>query len=69
MKSVDLQPSRVRVLAPPGVKDQLRVMTTPIFLENIEGDTVIFCKIIAPPSLHPIDRRWPDVEVKITLAR
>jgi uncharacterized protein (TIGR00159 family) len=69
MKSVDLQPSRVRVLAPPGVKEQLRVMTTPIFLENIEGDTVIFCKIIAPPSLHPIDRRWPDVEVKITLAR
>jgi hypothetical protein len=44
-------------------------MTTPIYLENLESDTVIYCKIIAPPALHPVDRRWPDVEVKITLAR
>ena len=24
----------------------------------------IFCKIIAPAGVHPVDRRWPDVEVK-----
>ena len=69
LKSVDLQPGRIRVLAPPGAKEQVRVMTTPIYLENLESDTVIYCKIIAPPALHPVDRRWPDVEVKITLAR
>jgi hypothetical protein len=69
LKSVVLQPGRVRVLAPPGAKELLKIMTTPIYLENLENDTVIFCKIIAPPALHPVDRRWPDVEVKITLAR
>ena len=69
LKSVDLQPGRVRVLAPPGAKNKVQVMTTPIYLENLEDDAVIFCKIIAPPALHPVDRRWPDVEVKITLAR
>jgi YbbR domain-containing protein len=68
LKSVVAQPGRIRVLAPPGDKNQITVMTTPIYLENLDEDTVIYCKIIAPPALHPVDKRWPDVEVKITLA-
>jgi uncharacterized protein (TIGR00159 family) len=69
LKSVVAQPGSVKVLAPPGDKNQATVMTTPIYLENLDEDTVIYCKIIAPPALHPVDKRWPDVEVKITLAR
>jgi uncharacterized protein (TIGR00159 family) len=69
LQSVAAQPGRVKVLAPPGDKRPVTVMTTPIYLENLHEDTVIFCKIIAPPALHPVDKRWPDVEVKITLAR
>jgi uncharacterized protein (TIGR00159 family) len=69
LKSVDLQPSRVKVLAAPGAKELTTVTTTPIYLENFESDTVIYCKIISPPALHPVDKRWPDVEVTITLDR
>ena len=69
LQSVDLQPARVTVLAPPGAQDVVDLMTTPIYLENLEADTVIFCKIVAPPALHPVDKRWPDVEVKISLGR
>ncbi|MDJ0856886.1 MAG: diadenylate cyclase [Desulfobacterales bacterium] len=69
LKSVDLQPSRVKVLAAPGTKELINVTTTPIYLENFESDDVIYCKIIAPPVLHPVDKRWPDVKVTITLDR
>lgn len=39
--------------------------TTPIYLETIRETTTLFCKIIAPPAIHPIGRRWPDVEVTV----
>jgi hypothetical protein len=44
-------------------------MTTPIYLENLEEETVIFCKIVAPPALLPLEKRWPDVTVTIRIAR
>lgn len=44
------------------------VLTTPVYLDGISKDTSIFCKIIAPPSLQPVEKRWPDVEVIIKLA-
>jgi uncharacterized protein (TIGR00159 family) len=69
LKSIDLQPSRVKVLAAPEAKVLTTITTTPIYLENFENDTVIYCKIIAPPVLHPVDKRWPDVKVTITLDR
>jgi hypothetical protein len=41
------------------------LITTPIYLESIYNNTNIFCKIIAPPAVQPVDKRWPDVEVVI----
>jgi uncharacterized protein (TIGR00159 family) len=69
LKSVDIQPGRIKVMSPPGAKNLAAVMTMPIYLENIKEDTVIYTKIIAPPALHPVEKRWPDVEVKIQLVR
>ena len=48
-----------------GKEKGIDVITTPIYLESIYNDTSLFCKIIAPPSFQPADKRWPDVEVVI----
>jgi YbbR domain-containing protein len=69
LKSVEVNPSHVRVLAPPEQQQLANVMTTPVYLESIENQTVIYCKVIAPPALHPVDKRWPDVAVTITVTR
>jgi len=65
--SVAVMPEKVKVLSPviEGRKSTVNVMTTPISLESIYNDTTIYCKIIAPPAVQPVDKRWPDVEVMI----
>jgi len=45
------------------------VLTTPIYLESIATDSTLFCKIIARPSIQPVAKRWPDVEVLIQLKK
>ncbi len=40
-------------------------MTTPIYLESLTEDAVLFCKIIGASDIHPAGRRWPDVQVRI----
>ena len=58
------------MLSPPVEnKDKpLTLTTTPIYLESISYNTTPYCKIIAPPPMQPADKRWPDVEVIITVA-
>ncbi|UCD77015.1 MAG: diadenylate cyclase [Desulfobacterales bacterium] len=60
-------PERVKVLSPAAAgKDKVSsVITTPIYLESIYNDTSVFCKIIAPSAVQPVEKRWPDVEVQI----
>jgi diadenylate cyclase len=69
--AVSVNPQKIRILAPPGdsktKETSVMVTTTPIYLENIREDTTIFCKIIAPPAIQPVDKGWPDVEVAITV--
>jgi hypothetical protein len=67
MISIEVVPARVKVLSPvsTGKSHAVSVITTPIYLESIYNDTNIFCKIIAPPTVQPADKRWPDVEVSI----
>lgn len=72
IQSIDVAPPAIAVLTPSaqGEKDRkLSVSTTPIYLGGIHEDTRLFCKIIAPPAVQPADRRWPDVEVVITLVK
>lgn len=65
--SMTVIPAKVKVFSPAaGKKDKpTSVITTPVYLESIDRDTSIFCKIIAPPSVQPVEKRWPDVEVVI----
>ena len=64
---MEVIPEKVKVFSPAvGTKDKIvSVITTPIYLESIYSNTNLFCKIIAPPTVQPVDRRWPDVEVVI----
>lgn len=69
LKSIEVMPRKVRVLSPSGVGKEKEVvlLTTPIYLENLRESSKIFCKIIAPPGVQPTEKRWPDVEVYITI--
>jgi YbbR domain-containing protein len=65
---VEVKPRSVKVMAPVGEPkkgEKIELTTTPIYLESITEETIIFCKIIAPPNLQPVDKRWPDAEVAI----
>lgn len=65
--SMEVIPAKVKVFSPAvSTKDKIvSVITTPIYLESIYNNTNLFCKIIAPPTVQPVDKRWPDVEVII----
>jgi len=71
IQSIELKPAKVKVFSPvaSGQTQSVTVMTTPIYLESISEDTKLYCKIIAPPSVHPSEKRWPDIEVLITLKK
>jgi diadenylate cyclase len=43
------------------------LLASPNFLPSIRENTVVFCKIVAPVDVQPVDRPWPDVEVNISL--
>jgi hypothetical protein len=36
--------------------------------DRADCDLSAYCKIIAPPPVKPVDKRWPDVAVTITVA-
>jgi uncharacterized protein (TIGR00159 family) len=69
IKKIQISPEELQIFAPPARKENrsLTVSTTPIYLDSIHTDSRILCKIIAPPSFQPVDKRWPDVEIIITL--
>ncbi|RJP94676.1 MAG: hypothetical protein C4518_02945 [Desulfobacteraceae bacterium] len=67
IRSVDVLPQKVRVSAPTPEKGEraLTVTTTPIYLESINENTRVLCKIITPQTIQPVGKPWPDVEVNI----
>lgn len=69
LKSATIRPEKVKVLLPSteGKEGAFTLTTTPIYLETLWETTTIFCKIIAPPSVQPVEKRWPDVEVLLEI--
>lgn len=69
LKAVEVRPDKIMALVPSErhADEVDSVITTPIYLETVTKDTVIYCKIISRPSIQPQDKRWPDVEVHIML--
>jgi uncharacterized protein (TIGR00159 family) len=69
IKKITVSPETVLVTVPvtKEEKELDEVLTTPIYLESISTDSRLFCKVIARPSIQPVAKRWPDVEVFIEL--
>lgn len=69
--SIEVLPDKVRVVStnPEANGSALGVTTTPIYLENITRNATILCKIIAPQTIQPASKQWPDVEVTFTVIR
>ena len=70
LKSVKVIPERLKVLSPEGEPGEKapHLTTTPIYLDGIKGNTKILCKIVAPPSIQPVQKTWPDAEVEILVS-
>jgi uncharacterized protein (TIGR00159 family) len=70
IKRIIVDPEFIEVLTPPardGAKN-INLSTTPIYLGSIEStSTTIYCKVIAPPYIQPLDKKWPHVKVTIEL--
>lgn len=71
LKGVTVNPASVRVIAPtsPDISEERNLTTSPIYLTGLSGSSVLYSKIVAPPSFQPIERRWPDVEVRIEVSK
>lgn len=71
IRSLEVSPAKIKVLAPLAGRQNrpISVITTPIYLESIKSDTSIYCKIIAPPTVQPVAKSWPDAEVIIKVGQ
>jgi len=69
IKAIKVQPETIQVLAPPDRSGNKTVnaSTTPVYLSSIESSQILYCKIIAPPSMQPVNKKWPDVMITIEL--
>nr|WP_321466706.1 diadenylate cyclase [uncultured Desulfobulbus sp.] len=67
IKKITVTPDSVLVNVPVTRESKSidEVVTTPIYLESISSNSKIFCKVIARPTIQPVAKRWPDVEVSI----
>ena len=67
IKKVQVIPNEVQVMLPSPKQGEKSpsVATTPVYLNSIQGDSRIFCKIIADPTIQPVFKPWQDVEVLI----
>ncbi len=70
INKVKVVPSEIQVMMPPPKRGDkpLILSTTPVYLNTIEDENRIFCKIIAPPTVQPVVKPWQDVEVVIEVA-
>ena len=69
IKAIKMEPEMVQVLAPPDREGHktTNISTTPIYLNSVDSTSTLFCKIVAPPAMQPVDRKWPDVKVTIEI--
>lgn len=68
--SISTSPEHLTVFIPAdsGRENFKSITTTPVYLDSIRGSTTIYCKVVTPPSIQPVDKRWPDVEVILNIS-
>jgi uncharacterized protein (TIGR00159 family) len=69
--SVEVKPATLQVFIPKTKKKKNGapsvMQTTPIYLHGLQESTTVYCTIVEPPGIHSVDRRWPDIEVRINI--
>ncbi|NDY74215.1 hypothetical protein DO021_20255 [Desulfobacter hydrogenophilus] len=67
MTAARVVPESLLVFVPSGdaEKSYKNITTTPVYLDNIRENTMVYCKVVAPQSVQPVDKRWPDVEIQV----
>lgn len=67
LRRVTVTPAEVLVMAPPAKKGEkaLTLSTTPIYLNSILASDQILGKIIAAPTIQPVQKPWHDVEISV----
>lgn len=70
IKQIKVVPSEVQVMMPPPKRGEKTptLTTTPVYLNTVEEENRVFCKIIAPPLVQPVTRPWQEVEVIVDIA-
>jgi diadenylate cyclase len=65
--SLAVIPASIKVLAPVDSirENQVKLLTSPIYLENIKQTVKIVCSLTAPAKIQPLKDRFPNVEVYI----
>lgn len=65
--SLAVNPESIKVLAPVDSlrENDVKLLTTPIYLGNIKQTVKIVCSLTAPAKIQPFKDRFPDVEVYI----
>jgi diadenylate cyclase len=71
IEAITINPESVKVMSPvvQDNENQISVTTTPIYLDGIKSDIKVLCKIIAPQTIQPAGKQWPDVEVSIRIKK
>jgi diadenylate cyclase len=69
IQSITTVPDKVEAFLPSGESGEASrtLTTTPVYLNNIQKDTTLFCKVVAPPTVQPVEKSWPDVTVLIKI--
>lgn len=65
LSSIEINPSSISI---EDSGDTPFLTTTPIYLHGLRENVTVLCKIIVPEKLQPLERKWPDVTVQITIS-
>lgn len=69
IKTIEVVPERVQVFMSPTDENQnsspKSLRTTPVYLQGLYADTVLYGKIVSPPNVQPVESGWPDIEIRI----
>ncbi|MBN1352137.1 diadenylate cyclase [candidate division KSB1 bacterium] len=68
--SIQVVPRAIPVWIPAeNAKNEMNLLTTPIYLDNLKQSTTLYCNIIVPAELQLAHRQLPLVEIRIIIKK
>ncbi len=71
LRDVTVVPPTLRAVTHPGPdgSEDRHLGTSPIYLHGLTADTTLTVKVVASAGIQPPDRRWPDVQVQLSIEK